>query len=339
METSVPLSPRHLIPHCLQKLQLEPTSATIITPVATFGLEHKRQRLQQHGFDDNALDVFLDPALRPSTENYSHIQNRFINWCIQHDLDYKIPNPAQIINFIAYGHQSLKWQPSTCNTYRSSILDLYPDHRAQIISDHDFHQFFTLLTSSQIHSLNRPAFDISPVVTITGVLRPSDIQSIDDSPTLLNPDRIILTLVIDCPKEKRQGQRIQRQVHIRHHPDLRLCPIQVYSSYKSRVASTPLMIAYSTQPQCQIHSLIRHIFHHIFHHNRPIVSQTIRKHINHLIDLIALSHGTLRPCAAALDFTAAAVYGFPIGNILTHGFLGFFICLWHILPPFTIYGF
>ncbi|RCH82551.1 hypothetical protein CU098_005577 [Rhizopus stolonifer] len=309
-------------------------------PMATFGLEHKKQRLQQHGFDDNALNVFLDPALQPSAENRSHIQKRFISWCNQHELNYTLPNPTQIVNFIAYGHQFLQWQPSTCNTYRSSILDLYPDHRDQILADHDFHQFFSLLTSSQIRSFNRPVFDLTPVVdklhewgrnshinntdltrklcfllAITGFLRPSDIQRIDDSLTSFNSDHTTLTLVIDCPKEKRQGQRIQRQVHIRHHPDLRLCPIQAYSSYKSRIASSPLVIAHPTQPQRQIHCLVSQIYNH----HQPIVSQTIGKHNNHFINLIALPGGTPRPRACALGSTNAAINGLPIDDILTHG--------------------
>ncbi|CAO3664948.1 unnamed protein product [Rhizopus stolonifer] len=73
-------------------------------PVAPFGLEHKHRRLQRHRFDDNAINVFLDPTLRPSARNYEPIQRRFLDWYEEYGLDTTYPDPSQIVNFIAYGH-------------------------------------------------------------------------------------------------------------------------------------------------------------------------------------------------------------------------------------------
>ncbi|CAO3664952.1 unnamed protein product [Rhizopus stolonifer] len=149
----------------------------------------------------------------------------------------------------------------------------------------------------------------------SGFLRPSDIQRIDDSLTTLSSDNAILTLAIDCPKEKRQGQRIQHQVHIQRHPYLCLCSVQAYLSYKSHVTSSPLIIPYPTQPQRYISCLLRKIYSH----HTPINSQIIDKHINRIMYLIPSPECISLPRARALGSTSAATDRIPIDYILAQG--------------------
>ncbi|CEP10483.1 hypothetical protein, partial, partial [Parasitella parasitica] len=86
----------------------------------------KRQRWREAGYDSNALAVFFSPEARPSQQQYTPIEQRFVSWCAEHRHDPFTPDPTVIVNYLAYGqHHNLKWKVNTCLAYQSAILNLY----------------------------------------------------------------------------------------------------------------------------------------------------------------------------------------------------------------------
>ncbi|KAG1039010.1 hypothetical protein G6F43_012595 [Rhizopus delemar] len=65
--------------------------------MATTSMEYKRQRLEHHGYDDNALAILLNPEAQPSVKRYNPIQQQFLRWCNLHHLDAFNPDPAQLV--------------------------------------------------------------------------------------------------------------------------------------------------------------------------------------------------------------------------------------------------
>ena len=73
------------------------------------------------------------------------------------------------------------------------------------------------------------------LIGVCGFMRPSDIERInlDESVCTTFSDKVILKVV--SPKEKRLGQRIQKEIIIRQHDDPLLCPVTASQSYLSRL--------------------------------------------------------------------------------------------------------
>ncbi|CEP09540.1 hypothetical protein, partial, partial [Parasitella parasitica] len=79
--------------------------------VGVSSVEHfKRQRLREAGYDSNALAIFFSPEARPSQQQYTPIQQRFVSWCAEHRHDPFTADPTVIVNLLAYGHHNLKWK-------------------------------------------------------------------------------------------------------------------------------------------------------------------------------------------------------------------------------------
>ncbi|KAI9006644.1 hypothetical protein CLU79DRAFT_779815 [Phycomyces nitens] len=313
------------------------------SPLVIARLERKRQRLLANGFEDKAIHVMLSPDRQRSRQQYSSSQNKYISWANEHQIDPFTPNPAHIVNFIAFGHSQYGWSPSTCHNYRSAILDLYGNDKAVVTDDIDFRDFFTALNDTTVCSFHRPIYDLQPVfatfrtwgpndsmtvsrlthklcwlLAITGFLRPSDIERINLDETefsSLSSPVPTLVLAIDCPKEKRSGQPIVRSVHIRPHLDPVLCPVLSFQSYMRRMVSAPCRQPHPVRSNRTINYLIRHVRNP----SSPIHAERISKYINFVTDLIRRPGNSRRPRARALGSTAAARYGIPLDDILTHG--------------------
>ncbi|KAI9024984.1 hypothetical protein CLU79DRAFT_718117 [Phycomyces nitens] len=73
-------------------------------PLVYDRMEHKRQRLLADGFDEHTIHLMLSPEQQHSHQRYSHTQTKYINWATEHSLNPFTPNPAHIVNFIAFGH-------------------------------------------------------------------------------------------------------------------------------------------------------------------------------------------------------------------------------------------
>ncbi|KAI8968742.1 hypothetical protein BDB01DRAFT_732834, partial [Pilobolus umbonatus] len=234
------------------------------------------------------------------------------------------------------------WKTSTCLNYKSLILAIYnPPTQERISQDHHFKQFFHCLRSTTIIPMTHPSYDLTPILSrlsswgsndtisafiltrklcfllaITGFLRPSDIHRIDMSSSTANTDLSLLTLIIDCPKEKRRGSPIRKQVVIRAHTDPLLCPVLTFTTYIQRIACSPCFHPHPTRPSRSISTLVRSLSDF----NSAVGPQTIGRHINSLIDIIAVQHSTSRrPRARALGSTNAVSLGASLEDVLTHG--------------------
>ncbi|EIE87378.1 hypothetical protein RO3G_12089 [Rhizopus delemar RA 99-880] len=212
------------------------------------------------------------------------------------------------------------------------------------LSDHHFQKFFTNLRALTVRSFDKPDYDLTPPLTklhywgssdnitveqltrklcfllaITGFLCHSDLHRINLGKTSVTTNDSQLKLLIDCPKEKRQGSPIERVVIINHHPDPILCPVKAFQSYLTRVANTPCFGPHPTRPSRTINFLIRKL-------NDFSVSvsvQTVSRHVRSLLSLIAVADdsGVRRPPlrARAVGSTNAALLGANVDDILVHG--------------------
>ncbi|KAG2227564.1 hypothetical protein INT45_002249 [Circinella minor] len=303
-------------------------------------MEHKRRRLMTIGIDEDASNILLNPARNQQrTQQYQPIQRRYINWAQQHQIDPFTPNPVHLINFLAFGRVHHNWATSTCANYRSAILDLYHDTSA-FHNNNTYHEFFTALNEQTIRSFDKPQYDITPVIqhiitlgnnatmrpidltrklcfllAITGFLRPSDIERIDDNKTSITSRG--LRLIIAVPKEKRRRQPIEKVITIKPHSNQLLCPVQAYQDYKVRFCQVPCRRSYPIPkgPRAFVYRLIRAVHRH----DAPIGAERISNHIKVLLDLIPRPPGTTRPKARALGSTAAVEAGASLEDVLVHG--------------------
>lgn len=313
--------------------------------MGTSSMEYKRQRLELNGYDDNALAIFLSPEAQPSIQRYNPIQQQFIRWCELHRFNAYNPDPAQIINYLAYGHLTLHWQVATCLNYKSAILALYDQPaRQQIQNDPSFTRFFTNLRALTVRSFDKPNYDLTPVLdklhswgpndlltaerltrklcfllAITGFLRHADLHRINMLKTSVLATTSQLKLVIDCPKEKRGGSPIERVVFINQHPDPLLCPVLVYQAYVTRIATTPCLGPHPTRPSRTIGFLVRSLNDF----NSPVSVQTISRHVRSLFNRITVhdDSGQRRPPprARAVGSSNAVLHGANLDDILVHG--------------------
>ncbi|OAD78744.1 hypothetical protein PHYBLDRAFT_163835 [Phycomyces blakesleeanus NRRL 1555(-)] len=298
---------------------------------------HKLRRLEDQGFDDNANIIILNRDRNHSRRSYNRIQRAYIDWAHHHDVDPFIPNPVHIVNYLAYGATHLKWKASTCQAYRSAILDLYSD-KDSIVKDSTYIEFFSALNEQNLLSFHRPTYDIAPVIrfihnlgpndtmnaidltrklcwllAICGFLRPADLERVDDRRT--SRDNGILRLVIVAPKEKRSGRRIERIVAIQPHEDPLLCPVATYLAYKSNIAFSVCVRPHPVLSQVTLQRLVRDVRNY----DRPIGSERISKHIQFLMEKIPRPSGVLLPKARALGPTLALASGASVEDILVHG--------------------
>ncbi|KAL4215719.1 hypothetical protein CU097_012829 [Rhizopus azygosporus] len=122
------------------------------------GLEHKRQWLTAKGYDQNV--------------------RKFLPWCELHRHDPLAPDPAIIVNHLAYYHHYLGWPASTCHTYLAAILNLYEEKK---ISTHG--------RSMSLHRSTKVRF----LLAIIGFLRPSDVRVLRQC--VVSVESEVLTLV------------------------------------------------------------------------------------------------------------------------------------------------
>jgi hypothetical protein len=181
----------------------------------------------------------------------------------EHQQDGKDPCRIPIINFLADGHTRLNWSLATLESYRSTILDMF-ENREHIRDSFAHRPFFQAVQKTNIRTDRSRPVDISPVLQyfrnlgsngtmalmdlttklcwhlgVCGFLRLSDIERIDlrECDWTSQTDR--LSLLIIGPKENCLGQRIQKFVHIRGHPDPLLCPVATFPAYHQRHAFRP----------------------------------------------------------------------------------------------------
>ncbi|KAI8359228.1 hypothetical protein EDC96DRAFT_412762, partial [Choanephora cucurbitarum] len=209
--------------------------------------------------------------------------------------------------------------------------------------DPNFRQFLGNLKALSVKTFDKPEFDLQPAIlqirswggnqtmsterltqklsfllAITGFLRNADIHRINlDKVTVLHSNTQ-LRLVVDCPKEKRNGSPIERIVVIRAHDDPLLCPVQVYQTYRVRIAYDSCLGPHPTRPSRTINFLVRSLQDF----SKAVGPQTISRHIRCLLALVEVrgpTSGSLPLRARAVGSTNSVMYGANIDDILAHG--------------------
>lgn len=121
------------------------------------GLEHKRQRLAVKGYDQNAVNIFLNAEASTSQKQYNRIQRKLLSWCELHRHDPFTLDPTIIVKYLAYGHHHLGWSASTCHlVWRRKI------------GNHGQSRLSPILQQTKCYpavSLHQPTYDISPNLT------------------------------------------------------------------------------------------------------------------------------------------------------------------------------
>ncbi|KAI9334328.1 hypothetical protein BD770DRAFT_332826 [Pilaira anomala] len=296
--------------------------------------------------EESAAIIFNEHRLQLKQKRYDGTQQRFLNWGSQHNrsvLEYV--NAIDIINYLAYGRVHHKWSYGTLLQYKQAILQLYEkEQRDLITSDPYFLDFFSALKSDAVLSFDFPIINLQPAIDfmislgnnssmsllrltqklcfllgITGFLRPSDIERIDDSKTLIREGT--LRLVILAPKEKRAGRPIEKVVIISPHSDTNLCPVICYQDYKARFISySPIVCSHARLPQLSYTALIRNTTAY----TKAIGSERISNHIKSILCLAtttctASPPGRKAVKARAVGSTRAILAGAKLEDVLTHG--------------------
>ncbi|OMJ30025.1 hypothetical protein AYI69_g445, partial [Smittium culicis] len=152
------------------------------------------------------------------------------------------------------------------------------------------------------------------LLSLCGFLRASDIHRIDDARTIITNGT--LKLVIIAPKEKRNGQPIERPCEINSHPNPRLCPVLAYTIYKAKIATE-----LCPTPRANNDSItVNRLFRHTKHYNKPLSVDIISRHVKNLSGLIKRPPNTPIPKTRAIGATLTATSGVPVENIVSHAF-------------------
>ncbi|KAG2191001.1 hypothetical protein INT47_006018 [Mucor saturninus] len=277
---------------------------------------------------------------------YDGAQRRFLDWSIQHNRKVlEFVSAIDMVNYLAYGRVHHKWAYNTILQYKQAILKLYTkEQRALIANEDSYINFFAALKNEAVLSFDFPVINLQPAIDfvlglgknqsmnllqltqklcfllgITGFLRPSDIERIDDSKTMVTTES--LRSVILAPKEKRAGRPIEKVVVISNHSSPLLCPVATYQTYKTHfLAEPPIIRQHARLPQFTYTALVRNTTDT----NRCIGSERISKHIRSILSLAtttATTSSTSRKTikARAVGSTRAILAGAKLEDILTQG--------------------
>ncbi|KAI1287198.1 hypothetical protein EDD11_010408 [Mortierella claussenii] len=214
-----------------------------------------RQWLEKEGASESTIKRFQSSALtRSKHRNYASIQHRWSEWCSTKDISSTSPSPLDVVNYLVDGMDNRSWSSSTVRHYCSAILSAVPSG-SRFWENEAFRQFFVHMDSNEIKNMVHSPVDISPVLNhfktlgpnlslelpmlthklcwllaVCGFLRPSDIQRIHLSSSLMT-DSMDLKLHIIDPKERRGGKKVIKSTFIRSHEDVLICPVNAFAEY------------------------------------------------------------------------------------------------------------
>ncbi|KAF8958534.1 hypothetical protein BGZ46_001946 [Entomortierella lignicola] len=302
-------------------------------------LENKRQRLRLKGFDDNALSIAVgNPAEVRKLEAYAKIHRRYIAWALLRDIDPNTPSPAHLANWLASGMVLHKWKPSTADSYRKAIQQMYPD-KSIFAQDEDFQDFIKQMKQGQLKVLRDMEVNLDPIVaffsrqddlstldikpltqrlcwmlTVVGMLHPDSIRCIDISDTRFRITDDIVIIPILRPKETRAGQPISWSLTIQRHENPLLCPVATFAAYLTRIKDSACVVKHPKNPNTQYTPLIRDCRDFTV----PVGSDTISNHAQVIANLVPRQPGTSRTRGRATGATAAFQGGAPVADIVAH---------------------
>jgi len=326
--TSGPSSPWKRAGHISQESSL-----------VTLRMENKRRKLMDKGWDSNTASIIVDnPALRRRQQKYSTVQQRYVTWVRQRGIDPMIPQPAQLLNWLASGISDHGWTSATAMAYKSAVINLYDDKTPFL--DEDFIHFFQAIRRREIIFGKEINFDIKPVIDFLcklgpnkdlpllrltqklcwllgtcGFLRANDIMCINimDDKFLIKETSITLPILI--PKETRGGKRVCKYIPIQGHRDPLLCPVATLTEYLGRIEGHPIVV-----PHPKDHTIMyRPLLRDVRDLDRPIGSERISKHIKEISSHLVLPGSAKIPKARAIGSTSAIANGASVNDVITQG--------------------
>ncbi|PVZ96716.1 hypothetical protein BB558_007361 [Smittium angustum] len=210
-------------------------------------------------------------------------------------------NAATIINFLNEGKLKGNWAAGTLYNYRTVILDMLDNSTEiknnKLFVDNDLSPIIEKLKSmgkNEDMSIVNLTSKLCFFLGFCGFMRPSDIERIDESRTVV--EESFIRLIIVSPKERRNGTPIKKACYVNSHPTDYLCPRKTYIAYKQRVAYDKCKRSHPENKKFKIYSLVRKVRNHSEH----VGSEWISKSIKTIIKLLKIPEGKKVPKARAL---------------------------------------
>ncbi|KAF9158583.1 hypothetical protein BGX20_003329 [Mortierella sp. AD010] len=291
------------------------------------------------GFDENALSIAVGgPAEIRTLERYAKVQERYVAWALQRDIDPNTPSPTQLVNWLASGLVLLKWRPTTADSYRKAVQQMYSD-KTSFEQDKDFQDFVVQMKAGQVKVLRDLEVNLDPIIdflskqddlsalgikpltqrlcwmlTVVGMLRPDSIRCIDIADPRFRITDDIVIIPILRPKEKRAGQPISWAQTIQRHENRLLCPVATFAAYLSRIKDSKCVVDHPKYCKTKYTPLVRDCRDF----TKPVGSDAISNHAQVIADLVPRQPGTSRTRGRATGATAAFQGGAPVGDIVAH---------------------
>jgi len=109
----------------------QPLRARQKPDVVSMRLEHRQQTLTADGASSTVLSLlFEDNNSVRRRGAYAGPQRAFARWMEHLDMDPLVPNPVELMNFLAYGYTRNQWSFNTVKVYKTAIFALYNDTTA-----------------------------------------------------------------------------------------------------------------------------------------------------------------------------------------------------------------
>ncbi|OAD73657.1 hypothetical protein PHYBLDRAFT_145132 [Phycomyces blakesleeanus NRRL 1555(-)] len=238
-------------PLLLTTKTIETMSPLTPYPLANTSL---KRTLEDTLLSDDARKLFLDSLTdeRPTNRIYARGQHLFIFWAIANEVSLLHFTATDMVNFFTSPEISV-YNVNTFQTFRSAIRRLHRDPDS-LSSDSRLVDLFKLLKRYVPPvAMSRPLIDLSStflflasipshpstslfplsrktafLLAMAAFLRPSDLHRVILSKRCINGQRR-LHLVIEAPKETREGRRIIKSPIIHPHgSNQALCPVLAF---------------------------------------------------------------------------------------------------------------
>lgn len=253
------------------------------------------------------------------------------------DLDPLVPNPVELMNFLAYGYSRNQWSFNTVKVYKTAIFGLFNDTTV-FTSYAPFEELMKALARKGVKRIRHAEVNLDPIFTfinglksndrlhlldltqkmcwllaVCGFLRPDDIACIDLKESRLVDTKLELSILL--PKELRQQQRIRKTVVILPHPNVMYCPVAAFQEYYRRVAHALVPVPHYKDPEQLYIPLVRNLRNL----KQAVTVDRINNHLKHYLEMIPRPPGAPRLKARAIGATRALMKGVSVEDVMIQG--------------------
>ncbi|CAO3588543.1 unnamed protein product [Absidia cylindrospora] len=284
--------------------------------VAFDRLEHLSKRIRTTTLDTDVMDTITTASSQLSrNRSYTPHQQRFHLYCHSIGRSPDVPHLPTILNFLQSERNLKSWSVGSTRNAKTAIFDLYsPTEKTALYNDRLHVEYVKALKASHVPRHQAFDYDLSPIFThILSLVSNQAMSFLQLSgktawlpPPFGPPPRRFRSV---------QGCSYIKTVTIQPHTDSDLCPVAAFTSYCHRFAAQPARRPHPSRP----HLTLNYLFRHRDTPTTPVVSTTIARHINSIMDLIGKPGSVPVPKARALASTLAAQAGLKVDDIVAHG--------------------